>query len=726
MKLVPFNRAILLIVALLPLVSCSSDPATQKRKYLNSGESYFKAAKYQEAVIQFRNALEIDPRFATAHYQLGRTYLALKNPASAYRETNEAVTLDPGNADAQLQFAALLIGRGQLGQAQAVAQKVLAAEPGNARAHAILGEAHTLAGDFSKAIQEFLKAVELDPQRIENYAALGAAYGAAGRLSEAESAYKKATEINPKSIQAHISLSQFYFSQGKGADAETEMRAACALDPHALPPRFLLARIYLDEGKRAEAEKLYADLKTVAPNDSQAYRALGSFYSLFGERHKALAEFRLLLASHPKDTSIKLDLVETLLDLNQIGEAASLNQEVLKTNPADPRGLLAQGRILFSQGQYERAKTTLEAAVKGQPSATAYYFLGLAQQSAGFPDLAQASLARALEMQPQMAPASAALASLTVKNNRDEALRLAEHARQVDPNLPSAYLASGQALMAKGDARQAETALLDTLRRDPVSLSALATLLNLYAREGRIQDGLQRITGLVQQYPQNAGLHFLQGLAYFGLRDLEKSEACVRQALALDPKISDAHTLLANIHLARGSVEQAKADLRAAIASHPRSLLNYMTLTTLYEKEANWEEARKFCEQAHQIDPTAPTVADELAFLYLEHGGDVNAAVALAQVAKQKMPDSPITADALGWAYYKLGSVGSALVQLKESAQKVPDNPIYHYHLGMAYIAAHQFDQARQSLRAALRTDPHFPYAANASAALDQISRGAR
>jgi tetratricopeptide (TPR) repeat protein len=114
-------------------------------------------------------------------------------------------------------------------------------------------------------------------------------------------------------------------------------------------------------------------------------------------------------------------------------------------------------------------------------------------------------------------------------------------------------------------------------------------------------------------------------------------------------------------------------------------------------------------------------VAAELAFLYLEHGGNVNSAVALAQVAKQKMPESPVTADALGWAYYKLGSFDSALVQLKESAQKVPNNPIYHYHLGMAYMAARQFNPARKSLRAALQADPHFPYAADARTALEKI-----
>src|ERR1700679_3091065 len=144
MKFASLNRAIFLIAGAALLVSCSSDPNTRKLKYLNSGEKYFKSGKYQEAVIQFRSALEIDPRFAAAHYQLGLAYVALKNPGSAYREMTESVTIDPSNSDAQLEYAALLIGRKQFDQAQSVAQKVLDAQPGNARALRILGEKHTL------------------------------------------------------------------------------------------------------------------------------------------------------------------------------------------------------------------------------------------------------------------------------------------------------------------------------------------------------------------------------------------------------------------------------------------------------------------------------------------------------------------------------------------------------------------------------------------------------
>jgi tetratricopeptide (TPR) repeat protein len=706
---------------------CSTDPNKRKLSYLKDGQAYVKSGKYQEAVIQFRSALQIDPRFAAAHYELGSAYIALKNPDSAYRELMEAVTLDPANSNAQIQLAFLLLARRQFDQAQSFAQKVLAAEPGNVQAHALLGEKHTLTSDFPKAIQEFQQLVQSEPQHVENYGALGAVYRAAGQFSEAEGAYRKGTAANPKSAPAHVALSQFLFSMGKLAEAEVEMRAACDLDAHAIPARIFLARIYLAMGRTTEAENLYAALKTAAPAEPQAYQALGIFYTSTGQREKAAAEFQALLKAHPKDTSTKAYLVETLLDLNRTGDAEPLIQEILSSNAGDPRGLQSKGRVLLAQGQYDSAMGTLQKAVKAAPdSASAHYFLGAAQEAAGFPDLAKVSFTRALELQPQMTSAEGALAHLAItKGNNTEGLRLAESARKTDPNLPSANLAAAQALIAKGDVRQAETILQGALERDPSSLPDLGTLLSLYTREGRSAEAVRRMAGAVQQYPQKAGLHFLLGLAYFSVKDLAHSETSVRQALKLDPQIPDAYTLLANIALARGSAEEAKSLLRTAIASSPRKLLNYMTLVTQYEKEGNWEEAKRLCEKAHEIDTTSPLVAAELAFLYLEHGGDVNTAVSLAQIAKQKLPDSPITADALGWAYYKLGSLGSAVVQLKESSEKVPSNPIYHYHLGMAYIASRRFDLASQSLRAALRTDPSFPYAANARSALEQIPKGA-
>ena len=307
-----------------------------------------------------------------------------------------------------------------------------------------------------------------------------------------------------------------------------------------------------------------------------------------------------------------------------------------------------------------------------------------------------------------------------------EALRLASGALQTNPNSSPAHVASAQASLGKGDAREGEAQLLEALKHDPASLPALAMRLKLDINQGRAQESVQRISTLIQQDPQNAGLHFLLGLGYFSLKDLERSEASVRRAIALDPRTPDAYTLLANIDFAKGSVEKAKADLRTAIQAYPRSVNNYLALGTQYEKEGNWEEAKKVFEKAHEVDSASPFVADELAFIYLEHGGDVNVALSLTQIAKQRLPGSPVTADALGWAYYKLGAYGSAVSQLRECVQKVPNNPVYQYHLGMAYIAAGNRDSAERALQRALKDNSNFLYSASARESLSKLSRVTR
>jgi len=57
------------------LAGCSRDPNIRKEKYLETGNRYLQNQQYREAAIEYRNALQIDPRFASGHYQLAQSYL---------------------------------------------------------------------------------------------------------------------------------------------------------------------------------------------------------------------------------------------------------------------------------------------------------------------------------------------------------------------------------------------------------------------------------------------------------------------------------------------------------------------------------------------------------------------------------------------------------------------------------------------------------------------------
>ena len=49
------------------LAGCSRSPG----QYLERGNKYLAEEKYNEAILEYKNALKKDPRFAEAHYQIG-------------------------------------------------------------------------------------------------------------------------------------------------------------------------------------------------------------------------------------------------------------------------------------------------------------------------------------------------------------------------------------------------------------------------------------------------------------------------------------------------------------------------------------------------------------------------------------------------------------------------------------------------------------------------------
>ncbi len=102
------NRRIeisLLLVALLMVFSCSGGSPEQKRdKHMERGDSYYEKQEYKKAVIEYKNVIQADPKFARGHYQLALSYLKTSQPREAFGELARTVDLDPNNLDAQLKL----------------------------------------------------------------------------------------------------------------------------------------------------------------------------------------------------------------------------------------------------------------------------------------------------------------------------------------------------------------------------------------------------------------------------------------------------------------------------------------------------------------------------------------------------------------------------------------------------------------------------------------------
>lgn len=125
--------------------------------------------------------------------------------------------------------------------------------------------------------------------------------------------------------------------------------------------------------------------------------------------------------------------------------------------------------------------------------------------------------------------------------------------------------------------------------------------------------------------------------------------------------------------------------------------------------------------RAIELDPRAGVAANNLAWLYVERGENLDVALQLAQSAKAALPTNASVANTLGLAYYKKGLFSQALSEFKESAAGHPNDPAKQYYLGLAYLKNQHAPEARRALERALQLNPQFQYAADAKQVLATI-----
>jgi Flp pilus assembly protein TadD len=164
--------------------------------------------------------------------------------------------------------------------------------------------------------------------------------------------------------------------------------------------------------------------------------------------------------------------------------------------------------------------------------------------------------------------------------------------------------------------------------------------------------------------------------------------------------------LLGELFLAQRQGKQAEASLSRALALDPNRPQPYFHLGIYYEQQGNYARAREHYERALILAPRFAHAANNLAWLYAEHGGDLKKALVLVQVAREQMPKEANVLDTLGWIYYKQNNFLQAVRVLEECVQNHSQHAACHYHLGMAYYRAQKFAAARTALTTSLALDP--------------------
>jgi len=184
-----------------------------KNIYILLGIAYYDEKRIEEATVEFMKALRIDPNCAPGHLALGVIDEEKGNYRDAINRYKQALKSDPDLIGAYLALGLIYHDNGMLEAAITEFNNALNINPNYAMTHFVLGEAYKSKQMYAESIFEYKKALSLNPNYAEAYHNLGRVYWAMEKHEEAIIEWEKAIEINPKLVEPHCALTVAYYAK---------------------------------------------------------------------------------------------------------------------------------------------------------------------------------------------------------------------------------------------------------------------------------------------------------------------------------------------------------------------------------------------------------------------------------------------------------------------------------------------------------------------------------
>lgn len=759
-----FFPAILLCLSVL-LGACGHSTA----KFLSKGEEYLAKRKFHDAMMQFRSAAESDPGSAAAHWGLARSYESLGQFNEVLDELRKTVELDDNNLEAKARLGNyfLLLQPPMISETEKLRDEILAANPNFIEGHILTASIMAAQGKpDADVVAQVNKAIALDPKRMESYISLERMFTTRDNAPEAEAALQRGLSANPTSILGHTEYGRFLTYASRDADAEAEFNKALAIDPASVDAHEAIAEFYVTSKQFPKAEAEYKNLVSIQENSPESRLELADFYSNSGRKDEAIAVLEAIIADSPEYVRARYKVGELYLDRKDLGKTYEQLDALLKINDDDVEALLLRSRARLQENQPQDAVKDLEEILKRQPShRDALYLIAQARLSLGQVDMANAFIADIERFHPTFLKVGLLkIQSANAAGDSQAALRLSneliDKTGTTAPNADNSpetirdlrlkgITSRGLAYLELGKLNEAKSDLLDVLRVMPKSPSAMVNVakvaeaqkdlagaedlyskamaldsenfdaisgsVNISIRLGQTEKAHARLTSLIERNDGKvelaAGLHYLNATVFTAEKNTASAESELQTAINLDREYLPAYSAYAALLAGAGRGDEAIAQYKLIIEKRP-SAQAYTMLGILEDARGGSGEAEADYRRALEIAPDDPIAANNLAWLIVEHSGNLDEALQLATNAVSRNQSVPGYYDTLGYVYLKKGLAAPAVEQLKkavamEEANALKSgstpNPGYRVRLSMALARSGDKAAARREVETSLK-----------------------
>jgi tetratricopeptide (TPR) repeat protein len=369
---------------LLATVACAQAPADPAYEPLDKAYAALRAHSYDQAIALFQQAIDLAPKRAAIHKDLGYTYLKVGENQLARDQFRDAMEIDSEDSPVAMEFAFLAYETKQQAEARRVFDRIR--QLGGPSAATAEQAFQNIDAPLAAGIERWKSAIAMGGDNFSAHFELAILAEQRDELALAAEHFGKAWRLLPDQRSVLVDLGRVWKAMGRTDDATAallaaarggepraaemarelledrypfvpEFQAALKLDPGNVELRRELAYLLLRMDRQPAAEEQFRILVDEAPDDLLAATQLGFLLYARGEQDAAQLLFDRVLAGKDDDLANR---VRAVLRLPQ------LLHERSETQPAAPDAKVMAQRSMLA-GYMKDALKYLQIAHESDP-----------------------------------------------------------------------------------------------------------------------------------------------------------------------------------------------------------------------------------------------------------------------------------------------------------------------------------------------------------------------
>lgn len=558
-----------LIILLLLIFSTSSNALDTADEFYEDALVHFKRKDFDRAIIQAKNALQLDDAHLPAKILLGESYLGSGEAQAAEVQLRRARDQGADENLVAVPIANTLLTQEKYTELSDYISRKRRSPETDSKLLVILGISYTQQQKYQEAEDAFGKARRLDPQNPEPLLAQASIALNNDDLERVDVLASELRNISPESPDLLLLEGDLFFRLGEHEKALLAYNRILDLNPDYVTGKIRRARILLNKGR---IEEVIADLKPLWEEElyepeaiylyamalarsgdtrkankvlEDASRKIDYLGSSIVDKHpslallsatiaynqgdhlKALESARKLVTKLPNYAPSRMLLGKIHMKLGEYAKVLEVLDPLFYKQENNPQYLALYGRALLKQNEYKKAIPILESAAKlSTDSASLLSDIAVAKIALGQGEAIEPHLQSAINSGNYDGKSGVLLAYTKLsKGDLSGAETTARNLLTQDADNPVFLNLLGTILAAAGNSRSARTQFEKALANDAAFAPAALNLVKFDIRENKLGDAEVRLNKLLEGDPES--FEALSGLAQIAEFKGELSDAAL-------------------------------------------------------------------------------------------------------------------------------------------------------------------------------------------------------